>query len=418
MNWFDLVTSDASAVVFYAGLGILLLGLLKLLYVPLAITFQLRASLRHRRGRDAVMPHALVSVVIPAYNEAAVLGNCVRSVLRSSHTNIQVILVDDGSSDETAAIMAGLAASDDRVRFVSQPNAGKGAALNHGMEFADGEILIFADADGVFASDTIKRMLAGFTEPRVGAVCGDDRPVNLDHVQTRLLAMINHVGTGLVRRSLALIGCLPIVSGNIGAFRRSVLAEVGGFREDTVGEDLELTWRVHRGGYQVAFQPPALVFAESPSTLRGLWRQRVRWSRGLIQTTRIHARMVGNPRYRQFGVYLAVNTLTMLVVPVLQIVLLAVVVVLAATGRSPVRDDVLAILGWLGLLVSVALAVISIALDRSWRDLRHLWTLPLWPLYSLFVSLTLVSALALELRGREAEWNKMGRSGVVSVTVG
>jgi cellulose synthase/poly-beta-1,6-N-acetylglucosamine synthase-like glycosyltransferase len=91
-----------------------------------------------------------------------------------------------------------------------------------------------------------------------------------------------------VRRALALINCLPIVSGNIGAFRRSVIDKTGPFLEGFIGEDLELTWRVHKAGFQVNFAPLAVVLAEVPSTVKDLWKQRVRWARGLLQTIRIH----------------------------------------------------------------------------------------------------------------------------------
>lgn len=115
-----------------------------------------------------------------------------------------------------------------------------------------------------------------------------------------------------------MLSALPVVSGNTGAFRRDVLNTTGLLRTDTVGEDLELTWRVYRAGYRVAYLPTALVYAESPSTVRGLWRQRVRWARGLLQSVRLHGDMVGNPRYRFFGIYLALNYISQVVVPLIQ----------------------------------------------------------------------------------------------------
>jgi cellulose synthase/poly-beta-1,6-N-acetylglucosamine synthase-like glycosyltransferase len=312
--------------------------------------------------------------------------------------------------------MHSLAATDPRITVLTQANAGKGAALNLGISKATGEVLMFVDADGIFSQNTVKRMLQGFTDPRTGAVCGDDRPVNLNRVQTRMLAFISHVGTGMVRRALTMIGCLPIVSGNIGAFPRRVLDEVGPFREDTVGEDLELTWRVHKAGYRVVFAPRALVYAESPSTVRALWRQRVRWARGLLQTMGVHKGMIGNLRHGQFGAYLLFNTITMVVLPVFQIFLLLDLVFLLVLGRSPFGADVWAILGWVGLVITLLLTVFALAMNRAWKDLRHVWALPLVPLYSVFTSLTMVAALVQELRGKEARWNKLTRTGVVSVT--
>ena len=197
---------------------LVVVGLLTFLYFPLSLSFEF--SRRDSIFQD-IPPR--VSVIIPAFNESLVLRNCVASVLRSDYPDFEVILVDDGSTDETLNIMKSFE-GDPRVTVIGQKNRGKAAALNTGMQSSDGEVLFFVDADGIFKPDTIRRMLAGFTSERVGAVCGNDEPVNVDRLQTRLLSVQSHIGTGFVRRALARINCLPIVSGNIGAFRRKALA--------------------------------------------------------------------------------------------------------------------------------------------------------------------------------------------------
>jgi len=345
------MNGELGSVWLVAGLILLLLGATKLLYVPLAVAFEVRAGLRRREvglADDALS----VSVIVPAYDEAVVLENCLSSILTSDHHDLEVIVVDDGSTDDTLLIARRFAEADDRVVVVTQPNAGKGAALNAGIARSRGDILLFVDADGIFQPDTVTEMLRGFDHPRVGAVCGDDRPVNLDRPQTRLLALISHVGTGLVRRALHMIRALPIVSGNIGAFRREIIESVGGFDETTVGEDLELTWRARRAGFHIAFRPTALVYAESPSTFRALWRQRVRWARGYLQTVRTHWRMIGNLRYGVFGAHLALNAVAMILVPVVQLLVLVTLPVAIMLGASPVDLEPIAILGWLGLGVA------------------------------------------------------------------
>jgi cellulose synthase/poly-beta-1,6-N-acetylglucosamine synthase-like glycosyltransferase len=219
-----------------------------------------------------------------------------------------------------------------------------------------------------------------------------------------------------VRRALDVLRCLPIVSGNTGAFRRDVLERTGPLREDTVGEDLELTWRVYRAGYRVAFAPRALVHAESPSTLRGLWKQRVRWARGLLQSVRRHRDMIGNPRYGVFGPYLALTVATQVLLPVLQVAAFVVLVVLASMGdTSDLPDTALGVVLFTGLALSVVLLLVAVLLDRSPGDLRHAWTLPLWPFYSAVMSLVMLRALWLELSGADNRWNKLDRTGTISV---
>jgi poly-beta-1,6-N-acetyl-D-glucosamine synthase len=384
-------------------------GLLTLVYYPLALGF----VLRRRRAPVFRDRPPLVSIIVPAYNEAKVIGHCVDSILASAYGKREVILVDDGSTDDTLARMREYE-SRAGVAVVARRNGGKASALNAGLALARGEIILFVDADGIFQQDTIDQLLSAFDHERVGAVCGSDSPANLDRLLTRLANLQTHVGTGFARRALSVINCLPVVSGNLGAFRRTVLEETGPFREGFIGEDLELTWRVHRAGYRVVFQPWARVRAETPSTLRGLWKQRVRWARGLLQTARIHRDMFFNPRYGLFGFYLGINLVSMVLIPVLQLASLVILPILAVQEASPVPVNVLGMLGWLGLGFALAASVFSIALDRAWKDLRHLYVAPLWVLYSFFMDVVTVWAVILELRGGEARWNKLERTGVVS----
>jgi biofilm PGA synthesis N-glycosyltransferase PgaC len=347
-----------------------------------------------------------------------VIANCVRSIARSDYERYEAICVDDGSSDDTYARLRELVAELPRVRAITKPNGGKGSALNAGIDEAQGSVVMLVDADGVFSPDTISGMVGSFDDERIGAVCGNDRPVNLDRVQTRFLSLISHLGTGLMRRAMDEMHCLPIVSGNIGAFRRGVLDRTGPLREDTVGEDLELTWRVYRAGYRIAFAPHSLVYAESPSTFHGLFKQRVRWARGLLQTIVVHPGPIGNPRYGIFGLYLAFNAFTQVAVPVLQVVGVFVLAALAATGDLGAVP--VAFWGWvvfLGLPLAVALLLVAVALDGAWGDLRFAWTLPLWPLYSATMSGVMLHALWLELRKAENRWNKLDRTGVVSIRI-
>lgn len=414
-----LLESLLTAVLLVVGASLLVIGVVRLAFVPAALVFEARAR-RAGAGPAGCGPlfasPPLVSVVVPAFEEEVLIVNCLESILRSEHPRLEVVCVDDGSSDGTLARMREIAARDPRVRALRQENAGKGAALNTGIAAARGEVLVLVDADGLFRPDTLTRLLRGFRNDRVGAVCGNDRPVNLDRVQTRLLALISHVGTGLMRRALDVLGCLPVVSGNLGAFRRDVLDEVGPLRTDTLGEDLELTWRVHRAGYGVAFAPDALVFAESPSTVRGLWRQRVRWARGLLQATTLHRRMIGNPRYGPFGVYLLYNTLAQVVGPFVQVLgALALMILVVVDGTDWLPESLVDWLLAVGLPLSVALLLLAVLLDRSPGDLRLGWTVVLWPLYSALMSFVVLDAARLELGNAENRWNKLERSGTVSV---
>jgi len=413
------MTSVLAALVLVVGIGALGLGLVRLAFVPLALVFAVRER-RASPGPVGLGPRfdraPTVSVVVPAFDEAVVIDRCVESILATGYPHLDVVCVDDGSADDTLARMQRLAREHPQVRAIGKANAGKGAALNTGIALARGEVLVLVDADGLFRTDTLVELLRGFRDERVGAVCGNDQPGNLDRVLPCLLALVSHVGTGLMRRALDVVDCVPVVSGNLGAFRRDVLEQVGPLRTDTLGEDLELTWRVHRAGYRVAFAPRALVFAESPSTVRGLWRQRVRWARGLLQAIGMHRDMVANPRYGAFGPYLLYNTATQVAGPFLWVLGLAALLALVALDGTARLPD--GWLGWvlaIGLLPSVGLLLLALVLDRAAADLRLLWAAPLWPLYSTLMTFVMLDAARLELQNAENRWNKLERTGTVAV---
>jgi len=392
-------------------------GTLMLAYYPLAIV----AELRPRRAPVFDTATPLVSVIVPAYNEEKVIGNCIKSIQSSDYPNFEIILIDDGSTDRTFTVMR-RSENPPRVRVITQPNNGKASALNRGFQLAKGEILFFVDADGLFTRSTIREMLSGFTSAKVGAVCGNDHPANLDTLLTKLYCLQTHVGTGFVRRALAEINCLPIVSGNCGAFRRSVLTwpftRLGGeaepFVNGFIGEDLELTWRVHRAGYRVNFAPRAIVRAEVPSTVKMLWKQRVRWARGLLQTVNLHRDMFFNFKYGRLGLYLPINFFNMVINPILQLLIIYLLILLVVAGLSPIQLGILNLILWLGLGGALFTVFFSIALNRAWADLKYFYVIPLWVPYSLMMDVITIWAVILELWGTDAKWNKFERTGVIS----
>lgn len=385
------------------------IGILTIPYFLLSLAFEMRKSKQHIFNSE----NPFVSIVVPAYNEEKVISHCIESILASNYSEYEVILVDDGSSDNTLEEMKRYE-TNSRVIVVTKKNGGKASALNMGLNLAKGKIIFFVDADGIFAPDTISKMLSGFTSEDVGAVCGSDAPINLDKLQTRLANLLTHVGTGFVRRALDTIDCLPVVSGNIGAFRYSTLEKTGPFLEGFIGEDIELTWRVHKAGYKVVFQPWAIVYAEVPSTIKDLWKQRVRWARGLLKTAYIHRDMLFKSRYGLFAFYLPINLASMIIIPLLQLISIILLPILLYFNICPIPLDLMNIIGWLGLVFAFFTLLFAIALDRAWFDLKYFYVLPLWIAYSLMMDAVMLWAIIVELRGEEAKWNKINRTGIVS----
>lgn len=379
-------------------------GVLSLFYFPLALAYVFweRRQLGHERIRSY---RPRVTVLVPAYNEERTIGACIRSILASDHPSIELIVINDGSTDHTAQVLREWAA-DGRVRYVAQPNGGKASALNRGLALATGEIVLFTDADSLFEPDTIARGVAYLADRRVGAVSGNDTPLNPRGWLQRLLVVTSHIGTGFVRRALSIARVLPIIPGNLGLVRTEILRRIGGFRE-VWGEDLELTFRLHAHGVRVVYGSRTRVLAECPHTLRGLWKQRVRWIRSYIKVVRLHASLLTSLRAGAFGPFLILNTANLLVVPVIQaLTLLALPFALASRVVSIAGLEWLAYLGFVSLL---AAAIVAIVLDRAPRDFRHLPFLAgLVPL-SHFYNAVILYSLWAELRTHREDWNKLER---------
>ncbi|SEL88073.1 Glycosyltransferase, catalytic subunit of cellulose synthase and poly-beta-1,6-N-acetylglucosamine synthase [Sphingomonas palmae] len=239
-----------------------------------------------------------VSVIIPAYNEERVIAASVARVLASDYPALQVIVVDDGSKDRTSAIVAETYPDDPRVTLLTLPNGGKAAALNRALRDATGEVVIALDADTQFEPQTIRRLARWFADARIGAVAGDARVGNRVNLVTRWQAVEYITSQNLERRALAGFDAMTVVPGAVGAWRRAALDAVGGYPEDTLAEDQDLTIAIQRAGWRVTFDPGAVAWTEAPESFRALAKQRYRWAFGTLQCLWKHRGILRNRRPR------------------------------------------------------------------------------------------------------------------------
>ncbi len=242
----------------------------------------------------------LVTVIVPAYNEEKAIGKTVEALLRLSYANKEIIVVDDGSTDGTLAV-ARSHAKDDRVKVVAKPNGGKWDALNTGIEIARGEFIVCIDADTLLDQNAIQHLVGHFKDPDVAAVAGNVKVGNRRGVVTKLQALEYIVGINLHRRSEAHSQNVTVVPGPIGAFRTSVLTEIGLFEGDTFAEDADITFRILKAGYKTAFEARALGYTEAPKSMTSLAKQRYRWYRGKLQVLSKHKDMTFNKKYGRSG---------------------------------------------------------------------------------------------------------------------
>jgi cellulose synthase/poly-beta-1,6-N-acetylglucosamine synthase-like glycosyltransferase/peptidoglycan/xylan/chitin deacetylase (PgdA/CDA1 family) len=350
-----------------------------------------------------------VTVVVPAYNERKTIAAAVRSLASGTHPVIEVLVVDDESSDGTADEVERLGLAN--VRVVRVPAGGKAAALNAGVALASHNLVVMVDADTVVAPDAIHQLVQPFADPRVGAVAGNVKVGNRTSVIGRWQHIEYVIGFNLDRRLYDTLGCMPTVPGALGAFRREAVRQVGGLSRATLAEDTDLTMALQRAGCRVVYQENAIARTEAPSTVRQLWRQRYRWSYGTMQAMWRHRRSIvergASGRFGRWGLpFIALFSVILpLCAPALDI--------FAIYGMFFFNRIETAIAWSAVLVVQLITAVLAFRLDRE--PIRPLWALPLQQLvYRQIMYLVLVHAAATALSGGTLKWQKLRRTGEVA----
>jgi cellulose synthase/poly-beta-1,6-N-acetylglucosamine synthase-like glycosyltransferase/peptidoglycan/xylan/chitin deacetylase (PgdA/CDA1 family) len=251
-----------------------------------------------------------VAVLIPAFNEEKVIVRTIRSVLMSNYKNIRVIVIDDGSKDNTYqtaidAYPAEIASG--RLAVLTKPNGGKADALNFALNQTNEEIYVGIDADGVIAHDAIANLVCHFANPKIGAVAGNAKVGNRVNLWTRWQALEYITSQNFERRALDLFDVVMVVPGAIGAWRTAAVKDGGGYHTNTVAEDADLTMNLLEQGYEVIYEDCALAFTEAPINMNGLMRQRFRWSFGILQAIFKHRGAIR--KRRAMGFFALPNTL-------------------------------------------------------------------------------------------------------------
>jgi cellulose synthase/poly-beta-1,6-N-acetylglucosamine synthase-like glycosyltransferase/peptidoglycan/xylan/chitin deacetylase (PgdA/CDA1 family) len=378
------------------------------------LLFQLWCARRHHRAQQLASRHrrrflGSVSVIVPAFNESANIAATVRSLIGSDYPGVEVIVVDDGSSDGTAAIVRSLRLP--RVSVIEQANAGKPAALNTGIRHAAADILVLVDGDTVFEPDAVGRLIQPLQDPSVGAVSGNTKVANRRGLLGRWQHIEYVIGFNLDRRMFDLGGCMPTIPGAIGAFRRATLHDVGGVSSETLAEDSDLTMAIIRAGWRAVYAPEAIAWTEAPASLQQLWRQRYRWCYGTMQAMWKHRRSViergpaGKLGRRGLAYLLIFQVLLPLLAPAVDVFGLYGLLFLPLAKVALI---------WCGLLAAQA-ATAAYALRLDGERYGPLWSLPLQQfVYRQLMYLVVVQSTIMALTGGRLRWHRMVRTGAAT----
>lgn len=337
---------------------ILAFAILQNLFYLLMVVLAVNELILNRRfsllARDPIlMDHHTVpgiSILVPAYNESATIVESVTSLLNLRYPNYEVVVINDGSTDETARTLIeafDLRTSErayprvvkhERVRglyanprypnllFVDKNNGGKADALNAGLNVARKSLFCAVDADSILNPDSLLDVVKPFVEDPIEclAVGGTIRIANGSRIERGMVTeervpasvlplfqTVEYFRAFLLSRlAFSNLRGVGIISGAFGLFKRDAVMQIGGYRLDTVGEDMELVIRLHRHAiehgipYKIRNVPEPVCWTEAPEDLRILRRQRTRWQRGMLETLFNHRTMLFNPAYGRMGTFI------------------------------------------------------------------------------------------------------------------
>ena len=261
-----------------------------MMFVPLAV---------YSKYKEDIMPdpavYPSISVLVPAYNEEKVIARTIEGLLESDYLNKEIIVIDDGSKDKTLEVANKYK---NKVKVLHKENGGKASAMNYGLAYAKGEIIIIVDADTIIGRQALKQMVKGFGNNKdVAAVAGNVKVRNRMNWLTWTQALEYVAGIEIIRRAFDYFGSITIVPGALGAFRKSVLEGVGSYHKDTLVEDFDATIKVLKSGFVIQGTTQATAYTEAPQTLHDFYKQRKRWYRGNVQVLSRHFETIVNPRY-------------------------------------------------------------------------------------------------------------------------
>lgn len=365
-----------------------------------------------RTERHALPPQdeselPFVSIVVAAYREEAVIGSTLDVLMALDYPDYEVVVVDDGSPDRTAAIVRARLATDRRLRLIEKrTNEGKAMALNDAIPVTRGEIVVVIDADIRPRADVLRSMVGHFRSGRVAAVAGNPQVTNTRSLLAKVQATEFASIVSVLRRAQRVWGRILTVSGAICAFRKSALVDVGLFDPEKVTEDIALSWKLQRRFYDIRYEPRAVVAMQVPETFGALWRQRQRWAKGLGQVLRTNAGIFFDWRARRmWPVFIEAVCSVLwayLAVSMIGFWALSYAAGLKPLGANPVPNF------WGMVIATVALVQLAVGiwLDRHYNPevgRFYLWAAMYPLLYWMIMLLVTVTATPGALLGRNAK---------------
>jgi poly-beta-1,6-N-acetyl-D-glucosamine synthase len=358
-----------------------------------------------------------ISIIIPAYNEGINLKFSVESLLKLNYPNYELIIVNDGSKDNTKEVGESLVGMQNgitskiKVSLINKPNGGKAKALNAGIQYSDAEFVVCMDGDSVLTPNTLINAIRHFSDPNVGAVAGNVKIANRKKWLTDLQALEYVEGLNLARSAQGHVRMVNIIPGPIGIFRKETLKDVGFYASDTFAEDADLTLKILALGWKVNYEPNAQALTEAPVKLQQLLKQRYRWTRGILQAMRKHRKHLINPTLNFNNTIVLWGMLyESLIWPAMNI--FANIFFISVALFNDMSS--LIFYWWASIaLLDFMSAVYCIAVEKEEFRLVP-WALVYRMVFILIIDITKAMATLEEFLGFKMEWGHLERSGIVA----
>jgi poly-beta-1,6-N-acetyl-D-glucosamine synthase len=315
-----------------------------------------------------------LTVIVPAYNEEVTLEYTLDSIVKADYPNKQIIVVVNGSTDQTYSIASRFkrkfSNNSNVISVIRKKEKGKSSALNYALRFAKGDIVVLVDADSKIERNALTEIAKQFQNPNVNAIAGNNKILNRCNTITKCLALEFILGLNLNRPTFSLVGMVTIVPGAFGAFRKKAMLQRGLYDKDIFTEDFDMTIKVLKGGGEVV-ATPATCHSENPTTLREFYKQRTRWMRGNFQTLMKHSNILINGKYGMLHKFAyPIILLSFLLIPTMDMVVAGIAVYSAFKGFIDVLILPFALFTLLQLLIG-AIAIVMDGNEKDWKIILY-----------------------------------------------
>ncbi|MGC8996151.1 MAG: glycosyltransferase [Thermoplasmata archaeon] len=345
-----------------------------------------------------------ISILIPAKNEEKVIGRCLDSILKQDYQNYEVIVVEDGSTDNTFNICKEYENKDKRIKCYHRDKSnGKPSALNYAFKLSKGNIIATFDADSVLQKNTLTQMLNEMHMKDLDALQGENFPVNANENIITEMSMIDYGMTKVALLGRSSLGLFLPLGGSNQYFKREVLEKLNGWDEKYLTEDLEISLRMKN--FKVEYSPSVRCGQETPSTLKEFKKQRTRWFRGYHQTLFHSKKELKNLK--------DLDSLFVITAPLISslwfLSLILIIISVIFYGLNIIELDFL--IGFGIFLLTINIISIFLIIKKSKKLLKYI---PIAYIYWFLTSLISLYSLMLEITNRKRNWEKVNKTGIIT----